>query len=76
VRVVENLIKAQTKSKKPARKISGAGKKDPYVAALEEELQHCLGTKVRVMPQQKRGKIVIEYYSNQDLERIVEIIKK
>jgi ParB family transcriptional regulator, chromosome partitioning protein len=76
VRVVENLIKTQTKSKKHPRKIAGQEKKDSYVAALEEELQHCLGTKVRVLHQHKRGKIVIEYYSNEDLERIVETIKK
>jgi len=76
VRVVENLIKAQTKSKKSARKISGSERKDQYVAALEEELQHCLGTKVRVLPQRKRGKIIIEYYSNEDLERIVGVIKR
>jgi len=76
VRVVENLIKAQTKAHKGVRKISNAEKKDPYVAEIENQLQHRLGTKVRIMHQKKRGKIVIEYYSNQDLERILEIIKK
>lgn len=75
VRVVENLIKTQSKSHK-ARKISGAEKKDPYLAEIEGQLQHRLGTKVRIMHQKKRGKIVIEYYSNEDLERIVEMIKK
>ncbi|MDP3143057.1 MAG: ParB/RepB/Spo0J family partition protein [Candidatus Omnitrophota bacterium] len=75
VRVVENLIKTQSKSRK-VRKISGAEKKDPYVAEMEEQLQHHLGTKVRIMHQKKRGKIVIEYYSNEDLERIAEMIKK
>ena len=76
VRAVENLVKSQTKLKKSARKIPGHDKKDPFVAAIEEQLQHRLGTKVRILHQRKRGKIVIEYYSNEDLERIVEIIKK
>ena len=35
-----------------------------------------LGTKVRVMPKKKRGKIVIEYYSLDDLDRIIGQIKK
>jgi ParB family chromosome partitioning protein len=76
VRALENLIKTQTQHKKSPRKISGQDKKDPFVVAIEEGLQHRLGTKVRIMHQRKRGKIVIEYYSNEDLERIVEIIKK
>ena len=33
-------------------------------------------TKVRVMPQKKRGKIVVEYYSLDDLDRIIRLIKK
>ena len=46
------------------------------VVSLEEDLQRTLGTKVRLMPQKKRGKIVIEYYSLDDLDRIIQLIKK
>jgi hypothetical protein len=49
--------------------------REPYIAALEEELQHILATKIRIRKQKKRGHIVIEFYSPQDLERIVNRIK-
>jgi len=38
-------------------------------------LQRIVGTKVRIQAQKKRGKIVIEYYSFDDLERILGILK-
>jgi ParB family transcriptional regulator, chromosome partitioning protein len=42
--------------------------------ALVEQLQRALGTKVRLLPVKgaNRGKIEIEYYSAQDLDRIVQ----
>ncbi len=42
--------------------------------ALVEQLQRALGTKVRLLPVKgaNRGKIEIEYYSSQDLDRIVQ----
>ncbi|MFA5261921.1 MAG: ParB/RepB/Spo0J family partition protein, partial [Candidatus Omnitrophota bacterium] len=74
VRELENLI--QSKSKKGTRRISPQATRDRDVVALEEDLQKTLGTKVRVLPQKKRGKIVVEYYSLEDLDRIIRIIKK
>lgn len=50
-------------------------KQDPSVQALEEELQKLLGTKVSIMHQKKRGRILIEYYSNEDLDRILDILR-
>lgn len=47
----------------------------PEVRALEEELQKILGTKVTLMHHQKRGKIIIEYYSNEDLDRLLNILR-
>ena len=43
--------------------------------AIEEKLQHALGTKVRIHHGKKRGKIEIEYYSLDDLERVLKILK-
>ena len=45
-------------------------KKDPHLFAMEEELQRALGTKVKIMHGKKRGKIVIDYYSHDDLTRV------
>jgi ParB family chromosome partitioning protein len=47
----------------------------PEIKALEETLSEFFGTKVNVQHHDNRGKISIEYYSNEDLERILEIIK-
>jgi ParB family chromosome partitioning protein len=45
------------------------------VAAVEEDLQQLLSTKVRVSKMKKRGHIFIEFYSQEDLERIIGVIK-
>jgi len=73
VRELENLIKSQRK-KMPKRKI-GQGIREPYVAVLEEELQQILATKVRISKRKKRGHILIEFYSQEDLDRIMKIIR-
>lgn len=41
---------------------------------LEHRLQSALGTNVKIIHKKKRGKIEIEYYSNDDLERLLEIL--
>jgi ParB family chromosome partitioning protein len=43
--------------------------------AIEEKLQHILGTKVRIHHGKKHGKIEIEYYSLDDLNRVIGILK-
>ena len=42
--------------------------------AIEEKLQHLLGTKVRIHHGKKRGKIEIDYYSIDDLDRLLNIL--
>lgn len=49
--------------------------KDHEILSLEDELRNLLGTKVLVEAKKKRGKIVIEYYSLDDLDRILEILR-
>jgi len=46
-------------------------KTDPFIAELEERFQQSLGTKVKIRNKKNNsGKIVIEYYNLNDLERI------
>lgn len=73
VRELENLIK----SKRPRliKRSIGPGQREPIVAILEEQLQHALATKVRISKRKKRGHINIEFYSEEDLQRIVNVIK-
>ena len=72
VRELENLIKRREASS--LKKMTKS--RDHEIITLEEDLQRILGTKVRVVAQKKRGKIIIEYYSLDDLDRLIKIIKK
>jgi len=73
VRELENLIK--TRRPKGIRRRVVAATREPYLAVLEEQLQHALGTKVRITKRKKRGNIQIEFYSPEELERIAKVIK-
>jgi ParB family transcriptional regulator, chromosome partitioning protein len=48
--------------------------KSPHVVELEQDLSRKLGTKLRIFPSKKKntGKIVIQYYSLDEFDRIVE----
>jgi len=74
VRELENLIKTN-RSKGARRKSVRSYAREPYVAALEEELQTILSTKVRINKMKKRGHIFVEFYSQEDLERISGVIR-
>lgn len=45
--------------------------KEPYIRQFEDELCENLGTKVNILSKGAKGKIEIEYYSNDDLERLI-----
>jgi ParB family chromosome partitioning protein len=50
--------------------------KDPNVEQIEEELRRLLGTKVSLRTAKRnRGKIEIEYYSFDDLDRILGVVR-
>jgi ParB family chromosome partitioning protein len=50
---------------------------DPNVRAALDELERALGTKVRLIPSsQNGGKLEIQYYSQEDLDRIYSVIVK
>ena len=72
VREAEKLAAQEDKPKKrkPANK-----RKDPNIARVEEELKAALGTKVVINNTGNKGKIEIEYYSKEELERLLEMLK-
>jgi ParB family chromosome partitioning protein len=49
-------------------------KKDAQIASLEEKLARHLGTKVRLFHKGKKGRIEIEYYSLDELDRLIDIL--
>lgn len=75
VRELENYIKAVSKPKKnlaPSQK--QLGNKELY-HTLEEKMKECIGTKVHInRKEENKGRIEIDYYSADDLERIIEIL--
>lgn len=73
VRELESLVK--TRRPKGLRRKAALAGREPHIAVLEEELQHVLSTKVRINKMKKRGHIFIEFYSQEDLERIASIIR-
>lgn len=71
VRELERLIKNINAGKKERER---KRELDPYYKDITERLQDYLGTKVNISNKNNKGKIEIEYYSNEDLQRILEII--
>jgi len=75
VREAETLAKRWAeKRKKPTASGRKKEELESQLNSLQNSLRQHLGTKVRIVPKGKRGKIEIEYYSNEDLGRIVEAI--
>nr|WP_268233531.1 ParB/RepB/Spo0J family partition protein [Tissierella pigra] len=72
VRDVESIAN----KKKDFTRKSIISNKDPNIINLEEELMERLGTKVNLTEGDKKGKIEIEYYGYEDLERIIDILTK
>jgi ParB family chromosome partitioning protein len=73
VRQVERLTKRMTEPRDPSADADEAV--DPNVKAAIAELERVLGTKVRIVEKnENRGRIEIEYYSTQDLDRIYSAI--
>lgn len=63
----------KTKSRKAMPKKNA--KYEPIYRDIENSFQSFFGTKVKLNAGQRKGKIIIEYASNDDLERILELIK-
>lgn len=73
VRETEELV---SKRKHGASIAKESGKKNPQLTDIEADLQRLFGTRVTIFHGTKRGRIQIEYYSNDDLNRILDILSK
>ncbi len=69
VRQTEFLV-----SPKQKRGLKKSAEKNSDIKRLELKLEHALGTRVRVHHGKKRGKIEIEYYSLEDLDRVLKLL--
>ena len=70
VRQIELMAK---ETKAPARKVPKV-KKSADEKKIEEDMKNALGTKVNLNRKGKKGKIEIEFYSDEELERLIELI--
>lgn len=76
VRQAEILAKdlAKTPSKKSKKQENTAYKIE--LERISKNLEQYLGTKVKLSGTSKKGKIEIEYYGNEDLERLLDLIRR
>jgi ParB family chromosome partitioning protein len=72
VRQTEALVK-KLKSE-PKQKVTKPN--EPYFNTLAEDLSRRFGTKVNIKRNGDRGKVVIEFYSNDDLDRLLEFFQE
>jgi ParB family chromosome partitioning protein len=71
VRQTEELVRKLSGERPPRPPRIGL---PPELAAVEDRLRHRLGTKVSINPSRKGGTVVIHYYSDEDLDALVERI--
>ncbi|QUH29349.1 ParB/RepB/Spo0J family partition protein [Vallitalea guaymasensis] len=75
VRDTEKLIKSITKPKLPKKESRNDEALSAIYKDVEERFKEILGTKVTInRKSKKKGKIEIEYYSDDELERLIELI--
>lgn len=73
VRQIEKLARENKETR--GRKGTRSKSKSPDVMRVEEDLKEILGTKVNLSQRGKKGKIEIEFYSREDLDRLIELLK-
>jgi ParB family chromosome partitioning protein len=77
VRQLETIIQMGTGRPKKSVTVNGilkAALQDPNVQAAVQEMERALGTRVRLIGDDLHGRIIIEYHSSEDLDRIWDLI--
>ena len=69
----QKIADLQREKKLPAQRVKTISRE---IKALLADMQRVFGTKVRATGNDKKGKIVIDYYSSDDLERIYDLIER
>jgi ParB family transcriptional regulator, chromosome partitioning protein len=74
VRQTEDLVKA-FKEKKQNPDPNEPTSEEIYFSGLSEDLSRHFGARVKIKRQGKKGKVEIEFYNNEDLNRLIELLK-
>jgi ParB family chromosome partitioning protein len=72
VRQTEELVRRLREPKPEPHGAAQARRTDPDLERVEEDLRRALGTKVSLARSRRGGRIVIEYYSDEELGRLYE----
>lgn len=72
VRATELLVKRLKAA--PADRGQRSTGRSPELAHAEEQLRRALATKVRIVRSGRRGRIEVDFYSNEDLDRLIQKI--
>jgi ParB family chromosome partitioning protein len=72
VRQTEELVRRLREPRSQAPAATAARRLDPDLERVEADLRERLGTKVSLSRSRKGGRIVIEYYSDEELARLYE----
>jgi ParB family transcriptional regulator, chromosome partitioning protein len=73
VRQTEDLVKTfKNKKQKPENEPTS---EEIYFSGLSEDLSRHFGARVKIKRQGKKGKVEIEFYNNEDLNRLIELLK-
>lgn len=72
---VRETEKLAAEKEEPGKKRRGRKPKDPDVARVEADLKEALGTRVNIKRTGKKGKIEIEFFSRDELERLIEMLE-
>jgi ParB family chromosome partitioning protein len=71
VRQSEALVKKRSRLGSSRPRATG---KDPYLQSLADSLKSSLGTKVEIKKRGKQGSILIYFYSDEELDRLLEVL--
>ena len=74
VRELERLIKKVNDEEEKDNSNENINELNPYYKEIKNQLQNYFGTKVSISNKKNKGKIEIEYYSEEDLQRILDIM--
>lgn len=75
VRETEQMIR-KLKSRPPKPTKRQPTEVERHIASLAEDLSRYYGTKVTIQRQKKRGTVAIEFYNDDDLDRLLSLLKK
>lgn len=72
--LIKKLVNKSSGTVKESTEKNTEASDDVYLDEIVEELTRSLGTKVKISPKGKKGVIQIEYYSTEELERLIGLI--